>query len=187
VAWRSRNSRIGISSCVLGMTDEYPFGRVELSASGCDTDLPYETSGPPRGSQLTVKPGRPRRWIAGVVAPTAWFRSGLAGAPGRNRTRAGVKSYLEIQVVRRRGFRGRQSGASPWRTRQRRRKEEPIRDPVRAGRTGRGAPLLADRVGQTRRGRVSDLFRRGGSPGHPKPRGLSRSPGTSRSRDQLGS
>jgi hypothetical protein len=32
-----------------------------------------------------------------------------------------------------------------------------------------GAPLLADRVGQTRRGRASGLSRRGGSPGHPKP------------------
>ena len=48
--------------------------------------------------------------VAASGRPTAWFRSGLAGAPGRNRTPTGVKNYLEIQVVRRREMGGRQTG-----------------------------------------------------------------------------
>jgi hypothetical protein len=40
----------------------------------------------PRSSQLTVKLARIGWRVAGVAAPTTWFRRKFAGAPGGNRT-----------------------------------------------------------------------------------------------------
>ena len=54
-------------------------------------------------------------------------------------------------------------------TRCRRRKEESLREPFGAGHAGRGAVLLADRVGEAVRRRASRLPRRGGSESDPEP------------------
>jgi hypothetical protein len=64
---------------------------------------------------------------------------------------------------------GRQSGVSPWCTRTRRRPQESLRKQVRARHPGRGALLLADRVGEVVRGRAARLSARSHPSGRPGP------------------
>ncbi len=54
-------------------------------------------------------------------------------------------------------------------TRCRRGSQEPLRQPVGAGHADRGAPLLADRVGEAVRGRTTRLSAGGHAAGRPKP------------------
>jgi len=120
--------------------------------------------------------GVPSRVSRGPHTPVRTRRSrrtppGIPGGPSGTRTLTGVEDHPKIQVVRRRETRGRQTSVSPWCKRRRRRAKEPLREPVRAGHLGRGTFLLADRVGQARRGGAAHVFGRGRSASDPLPRG----------------